>query len=321
MKQQQCCVFTNALIVVVLGLVMVLLSCFLIQPSLIIRNFEPFFAPAVKGLGATLCVIGLVGVYGACSSSRTGLVAFGICSIVAVVVGATIGIALVLLSNVHGVDLKQACSLKTQTGHTSSRFVEPYQVSYDSMKEALENCRRNGKPDALGLEDCGHLGRDSAGKWFEEDPRRDLFAWIEERSGCGGLCSGDLPLFAFPASPGGAAVDQSSKRNLRSPCFDPLAGELQLQGSGLGSVMVILSLPLLMAVCTAFWIVCSPPPRTRKDYMHAPQEEMESDRLLEQYSSQSSTMASMDGSESDEDAISDDSYRSGLTGRCCSLTR
>mmetsp|Transcript_145279 Transcript_145279/g.253552 ORF Transcript_145279/g.253552 Transcript_145279/m.253552 type:complete len:317 (-) Transcript_145279:160-1110(-) len=316
MKQQQCCVFTNALVVVVLGLVLVLLSCLMIESSLIIRNFEPFFAPSVKGLGAILCIVGLVGVYGACSSSRTGLVLFGICSFSAVIAGITIGVALVLLANVHVVDLKQACSLEKQTGHASSKLVKPYQVSYDSMKEALENCRRNGKPDALGLEDCGHLARDSTGRWFEEDPRRDLFAWIEERSGCGGLCSGDLPLFAFPASPGGPVVDQSSKESPRSPCFDPLAGELLVQGSGMGSVMIILSLPLLIAVCTAFWIVCSPPPRTRKDYMHAPQDDIETDRLLEQYSSQGSTMASLDGSGSDEDAGSDDSYKSGL-GRCC----
>lgn len=310
MKQQQCCVFTNAVFTVVLGVVLVLLSILMIMPSIVLHNLEPFFELSLKILGVALFIIGSIGICGACSSSRPALITFGVCTLVAAIAGVTIGVALVMLASVHNVDLKQACSLYQQTGHTSSSLAKQYQVSYDSMKEALENCRRNGKPDALGLGDCGQLGRDSNGKWFEEDPRRDIFAWVEERAGCGGFCSGDLPLFAFPATPGGSAVDQSTKESPRSPCFDPLANELQVRGSGFGSVLVLLSLPLLIAVCTAFWIVCSPPPRMRKDYMHAPQDEMESDRLLSaQYSSQGSTMASFDGSGSDEESAYEDSYR------------
>jgi len=150
------------------------------------------------------------------------------------------------------------------------------------MKQALGNCRRNGRPSALGLQDCGQLGKDDAGRWFEEDPYLELVAWLEQQSGCAGFCQGDPPLFAFPALPGGAAVDQSSKRHPREPCVQRLANELRARGSLAGGLTLLLSAPLLFGVCGASWIVCYPPPRRRKGYVepHSDDEGPESNRLL-----------------------------------------
>lgn len=281
MKTQQCCVFTSAIATILLGVVLVSASKFLLEPDLVLRHLEPFFAPAVLGLGIAVCFIGLLGSVGACCSSRLILVAYGIGDLIAAIVGVALGGSLLFTATMRSADIQQSCALQKQAGQSSSALGKQYQASYESMKQALQNCRRNGRPAALGLQDCGQLGRDNYGHWFETDRQRELFAWVEGLSGCGGFCTGDLPLFAFPAMPGGPVVDQSSKLKRRMPCYAKLASELQVRGSMKGLIIMVLALPLLIAVCGVLWIVCNPPPVARKDYLSPSEaDRMESDRLL-----------------------------------------
>lgn len=280
MKTQQCCVLAGALATISLGSALVSVSWLLLDADVVLRHLEPSFSPAIFWLGVLVCLIGLLGGIGTCLSSRPLLGIYGISDFVAGVTGVVIGGVLIFTANMHGSDIEQSCALFRQTGHGSSALGKQYQASYDSMKQALQNCRRHGRPGALGLQDCGRLARDFDGHWFQEDPQRELFSWTELASGCGGFCSGDLPLFGFPA-PGGVATDQASKMKSRSPCYKRLTSELRARGSLKGTLVIVLSIPLLVAFCCSMWIVCHPPPHARKDYLHPSEmDEVESDRLL-----------------------------------------
>jgi hypothetical protein len=182
-------------------------------------------------------------------------------------------------ANMHSVDINQSCKLFDQAGQSDSALGKRYQASYDSMKQALQNCRSNGRPAALGLLDCGQLGRDNDGKWFQEDPQMEMLSWIEGFSGCGGFCASDLPLFGFPEKPSGKIADQSTKMKRRAPCYTSVVGELQVRGSTRGAFISFLCLPLLASVIGAGWILCYPPPRMREDYM-SDDGDLESTRLL-----------------------------------------
>merc|ERR1712232_697718 len=137
-----------------------------------------------------------------------------------------------------------------------------------------------------GLADCGRLGKDDRGRWFEEVPEKALTAWVEKQYGCGGVCVSDLALFAFPHVPGGAPVDQSSKLKVREPCYTGFAHELEVQGDLAALLLFAASVPHLVAMCSALWIVCHPPPRQRDEYVlpsghdAGDVEDGESDRLL-----------------------------------------
>jgi hypothetical protein len=280
MKTQQCCVLTSAIGTILIGIAMVLVSRFLLDADVVIRHLEPTFIDAILILGVSAFLVGILGACGACFSSPLALGVYGFADLFIALAGLIIGFVLLFTSNMHSIDIKQACELVRQAGSSSSALAKQYQMSYDSMKEALMNCRQNGRPDALGLQDCGQLGRDSSGRWFHEDPQRELFGWAERLSGCGGFCTGDLPLFGLPASPNGK-VDQSTKTNQRSPCYRWIANELQVRGSTKSVLIILLASPLLVAVCGALWIICHPPPRARKDVTYPEAaDEPESHRLL-----------------------------------------
>jgi len=295
MKTQQCCVLTGALATLLLGSALVSVSSLLLDADVVLRNLESSFITSIFWLGVFVSIIGLFGSLGSCLSSRPTLAIYGICDFLFAIVGLVLGVVLVFKANMHGADIQRSCTLFQQTGQSSSALGKQYQGSYDSMKQALQNCRRNGRPAALGLQDCGRLGRDLDGHWFQEDPQRELLSWTELVSGCGGFCAGDIPLFGFPA-PGGKAIDQASKLRSRSPCYKTLAGELQARGSAKGAFIIVLSLPLVLASFCSAWIVCHPPPRARKDYLHPSEiDPLESDRLL------SHGVSSPDNSGSDDE--------------------
>lgn len=286
MKTQQCCVLASALGTIIVGIALVSVSRFLLSADVVLRNLEPSFGPAVFALGVSVCFIGAIGTCGSCLSSRIALSVYGLGDLLTALAGLVLGGSLLFMANMHSIDIVQSCSLFQQSGQSSSALGKQYQESYDKMKQALQNCRRNGRAGALGLQDCGRLGRDNNGNWYQQDPRREMLSWIEAFSGCGGFCAGDMPLFGFPA-PGGQATDQSSKTSLRDPCYKSLAGELQVRGSANGVIITVLSLPLVVAVCGAAWTLCYPPLRARKDYFHpadflrtSDDDHLESDRLL-----------------------------------------
>lgn len=280
MKTQQFCVLTGALATILLGIALVSLSWLSLDGDLVLRHLEPSFSPVVWWLGVFVCLIGLVGAVGSCLSSRLTLGIYGTCDLLLAIMGLVVGGVLIFTANMHGADIEQSCTLFQQAGQSSSALGKQYQASYDSMKQALQNCRRNGRPAALGLQDCGRLGRDVDGNWFQEDLQQELLSWTELISGCGGFCTDDLPLFGFPAS-GGKAIDQASKTRSRSACYKALTGELRMRGSLKGAFIMTLSLPLLVTFCCSAWIVCQPPPRARKDYLHpSDTDQLESDRLL-----------------------------------------
>mmetsp|Transcript_95675 Transcript_95675/g.205273 ORF Transcript_95675/g.205273 Transcript_95675/m.205273 type:complete len:304 (+) Transcript_95675:163-1074(+) len=284
MKTQQCLVLVSALVTVALGLLLVLIAKSLMAPDVLLRSAEPGFARAVLNLGAMACAVGGLGALGACASSRIALCLYGVCALATAVAGVVVGGSLLAAVNVHGEEINQACMVSQHHQQTGSELTNRYQLSYGSMKEALVNCRRNARPSAVGLQDCGQLGKDSQGVWFEEDPQRDVFAWLEEISGCGGFCLNDVALFGFPAVPGGPAVGQAGKRLPRVACFRRFTSELQARGDRAAALVLLLSLPLLFSVCGATWIICYPPPRTRQGYTHAgdvdDEDLAESDSLL-----------------------------------------
>lgn len=284
MKTQQCCVLTGAIGTILVGLAQVSVSRLLLNADVVLRHLESSFAPVLFALGVFLCMSGILGICGSCLSSRLTLGIYGLVSLLAAIVGLVLGGALLFAANMHSVDIQQTCNLFHMSGQDSSSLGRQYQASYDSMKQALQNCRRNGRSGALGLQDCGQLGRDNSGRWFQEDPQMEVLLWTERLSGCGGFCTSDLPLFGFPA--GAQPIDQSSKLKQRSPCYKAVARELQVRGSMKGALITLLSLPLLAAVGGALWILCYPPPRLRKDYLHPSDvDNLESNRLLpaEQY--------------------------------------
>lgn len=295
MKTQQCCVLTGALATTLLGSALVAVNWLLIDGDVVLRNLEPRFSPWIFWVGVFVCTFGLLGSIGSCLSSRPALAIYGICDLVLGIIGLVLGGVLMFTANMHAADIRQSCTLFRQTGLSSLPLGKQYQASYDSMKQALQNCRRNGRAAALGLQDCGRLGRDLNGHWFQEDSQRELLSWTELVSGCGGFCAGDIPLFSFPA-PGGKAIDQASKLKSRSPCYKALAGELQARGSLKGAFIVVLSLPLVVASFCPAWIIFHPPPRARKDYLHPSEiDQLESDRLL------SHAVSSPDNSGSDDE--------------------
>merc|ERR1719469_1808192 len=98
------------------------------------------------------------------------------------------------LANAHGEEIRRSCLVGQQTGDPWSALARQYQWSYNAMREALVNCRRS-MPNALGILECGHLARTTAGAWAHDDALRDIFEWLEAGSSCGGFCGADLPLF------------------------------------------------------------------------------------------------------------------------------
>jgi len=287
MRKQQCCVLTGTLCTILVGIGLILLSLCLMYPDMMLSFVEPTFARIVLFLGVSACIIGFVGALGTCCSSRITLFIFGITTLVLSLAGIVVGFALLAAANSHGEEVRRSCTVNHQVHSTWSELTRSYQQSYDSMKQALLNCRQNGRPLALGLSDCGQLGRDNQGAWFAENQHKDLFIWLEKRSGCGGFCSGGIPLFAYPAVPEGAHVDQATKQKTRQACFKLFSDELEVRGDRAALLTILLSAPLLFAVCGALWIVCYPPPRARKDYIHAPlgdsdddDDDLASNRLL-----------------------------------------
>jgi hypothetical protein len=253
-----------------LGALLALVALRFMDPSVPLHLMEPAFEPAILILGGALCAVGLVGVCGACLASRPTLCAYGVSTLLVAITAFIASGILLATVNGHGEEIASSCALQGSTGQMWSKIATKYQASYDSMRQALVNCRKNGRPTALGLQDCGQLGKDSAGNWYLEDPLQPLFQWIERASGCGGFCVGDLPLFAYPAKPGGdpSAVDQSTKQKRRNPCYQQLVDRLEATGDQSAGMVIALAVPLLFAVCGALWIVCYPPPRSRKGYVH-----------------------------------------------------
>jgi len=297
MKKQQCCVLISSIGTIVTGAALVAVGRLVLASDVILRTLEPSFPAAVLSLGVFVFLVGLCGVVGSLLSSRLALTLYGVSLLVGAMLGLGFGGSLMFAANMHAVDIKQSCTLYQQAGQSSSDIGRQYQASYESMKQALQNCRRNGRSGALGLRDCGQLGRDSTGNWFQQDPRQDLLSWVENFSGCGGFCGSDVPLFGFPV-PGGRTVDQVSKIKLRDACYATVASELQVRGSTKGAMICALSLPLFMAVCGAAWIICYPPPQSRKDYLHPSDvNDLESDRLL----SRTVSRGSPENSGSDDD--------------------
>lgn len=268
MKTQQCCVLFGAFCTLGIGISLAVISKRLMELDPVLRDVDPEFAPWVLALGFTACASGGLGTVGAGCSSRNLLCAYGAGELLVTACGLLLGGTLLATVNEHGEEIARSCVVDRHAGQPWSDLTMQYQASYDSMKEALENCRRNGRPNALGLEDCGQLGRDNSGAWFEEDRYRNLFEWLESRRGCGGFCTGDLPLFGWSSKADGSSVDQSSKETSRQPCFDPLVGELESRGDWSAVLVLSLSAPLILAVCGSLWIVCYPPPRARKGYVH-----------------------------------------------------
>jgi len=126
--------------------------------------------------------------------------------------------------------------------------------------------------EALRLQDCGQLAKDNEGSWWNDDTYMPLFYYIEAVSGCGGMCTGDIPLFGFPENPvtQKPVVDQTNKELLRHPCFHELANLLESNGDKVSASIIAFGLPILFSVCGACWIVCYPPPLARKGYIHPP---------------------------------------------------
>lgn len=288
MKIQQCTVLLSAVLASLLGLSLVLVAKAFMEPDIVLTHTEPRFVPAVLAIGSASLAAGCLGMLGACCSSRSFLCLFAIVSLAASACGTLVGGVLLATVNTQGEELKRSCLAMTDDVHeTSSGMTQHFQSSYDSMLQGLKNCRQNDRPDALGLRDCGLLAKDDEGRWFADDPNADLFSWLEDQFGCAGFCKPDLPLFAFPlqSSAGrGPPVDQSSKLRRRTPCAHPFAGELEFRGSRAAGLTLLFSLPLVAAVFLASWIVCYPPPKTRKNYVHQSSQdsgdEAESDRLL-----------------------------------------
>lgn len=281
MKTQQCCVLLGAFGEVILGLLLVLLSSWSMDPYPPLHFMEPFFAPVVLAVGGAFAATGCLGVVGACIASRRMLCLYAVTTLLVAAVAFLVGGLLLATVNGHGEEIIRACGMKTAAGQMFSKMATTYQASYDSMKQGLVNCRRNGRQNALGLQDCGQLGRDNEGRWYLKDPFQELFEWIEAESGCGGFCVGDIPLFAYPTKSSGVdvqAVTQSSKQKARQPCFKELVDRLEVSGDRDAAVIVGFALPLFLAVCGAMWIVCYPPPVPRKNYIHSP---FESGHLLE----------------------------------------
>jgi len=121
-------------------------------------------------------------------------------------------------------------------------------------------------------QDCGQLAKDNQGNWWNDDKYMPLFYYIEAVSGCGGMCTGDVPLFGFPENPATQkpVVDQTNKELLRHPCFHELANLLESNGDSVSASIIAFGLPILFSVCGACWIVCYPPPLARKGYVHSP---------------------------------------------------
>jgi len=286
MKLQQCFVLLSAVLTSLMGLLLVLVAKGLMETDIVLMHTEPRFVPAVLAIGGVACTAGCLGMLGACCSSRSSLCLYAVVTLAAAICGTIVGGVLLATVNSQGEELKRSCMSMTEDVHqTSSGMTQQYQDSYDSMLQGLANCRQNDRPDALGLQDCAQLGKDDDGRWYAEDSFSDLFLWLEDQFGCAGFCKADLPLFAFPARSGsgkGPPVDQSSKLRRRPPCFRSFAGELEGRGSRAAGLTMALSLPLVMAVFLASWIVCYPPPKTRKNYVHQSRDgdEAESDRLL-----------------------------------------
>lgn len=268
MKTQQCCVLVGAVCSLGVGTCLALISKRIMEPDPVLRDVDPQFAPWVLALGLAALASGVLGLVGAGCSSRGLLCAYGVGELLVTVFGLLLGGTLLATVNEHGEEMARSCAVSRHAGQPWSDLTMQYQASYDSMKEALENCRRNGRQNALGLEDCGQLGRDNSGAWFEENTYRNLFEWLESRRGCGGFCTGDLPLFGWSSRADGSTVDQSSKETSLNPCFNALVGELESRGDWSAILVLSLSAPLILAVCGSLWIVCYPPPRARKGYVH-----------------------------------------------------
>merc|ERR1719428_550073 len=256
----------------ILGILTIVISARQISTDEVLNDIEPAFAGLVTGIGVSIALVGLLGVIGSIVASRTALCVYGVLALVVATVTVVAGGTFLATVNGHGEEINHACMLDRKTGQLWSKFANKFQNSYDSMKQALQNCRRNGRMEALRLQDCGQLGKADDGSWWNDDKYMPLFYYIEARSGCGGMCTGDIPLFGFPENlvTGKPVVDQTNKELLRHPCFHELANLLEGNGDKVSASIIAFGLPILFSVCGACWIVCYPPPLARKGYVHSP---------------------------------------------------
>jgi len=293
MKAQHCCVVVSASGGLLSGLGLIVTARRLFAADLVLRSMEPHFAPMVLMLGVVGCASACLGWAGACFTNRLALCVHCVCTSFFSIGGFLLSADLLAKASSCAKELGDSCVEYAGAPAVWSAQTRSLQRSYNSMAQALENCRRNGRPAALGLFGCGQLARDNDGRWFMEDPWRELFFHLEQQGGCGGFCTGDLPLFALPQPGSSTPVDQSSKRHVRAPCFQFLAETLQASASRAALLTVLLSSPVLLALCGVVYSICLPPPRRRPDhYQQTAQcegaayiEEEESERLLDSQAS------------------------------------
>mmetsp|Transcript_21490 Transcript_21490/g.47202 ORF Transcript_21490/g.47202 Transcript_21490/m.47202 type:complete len:300 (-) Transcript_21490:47-946(-) len=264
MKPQRAFVFVSAAITAATGVAAVIAGR---QASndLIMSAVEPTMASTVVFLGlATICA-GVVGLCGGCSESRCGVLFFPSCTLL-IGVACIIGGGIVLSqANGDGGSIEEACWTRQKTGDLQFQKARTLQDDFDSLQTALANCRKS-RPEVLSLRDCGQLAKDDAGIWYKDRPRKALVEWLEEKFSCGGFCAADTAVFGYPWQQprnGSTAVTQSNKNTPRDPCFTFLAQELAKRGSKLGGLLMVLQALVIVSVCGALWLVCSPPPSVR----------------------------------------------------------
>merc|ERR1719387_1124522 len=153
MKTQQCCVLIGAFGEILLGTLLAVASTWSMDSSPVLHHMEPAFAPLALALGGAVCAVGCLGACGACCTSRPALCLYGALTLLLAVAAFVLGGALLATVNGHGEEIRRSCSMDQSTGQIYSSLAAGYQASYDSMQQALKNCRRN-RQAALGLQDC-----------------------------------------------------------------------------------------------------------------------------------------------------------------------
>jgi len=274
MAYQLGCLFTCSFFTFVCGIILFCFVWFDMSQDSLFKDLEPTYIKVAFLFSINMTIGGIVGMFSSHNPRKLRL-GFTLGLTTKACVGSIItGILIIVSTNTLSNNFTEACDFDKRTGNFNQGYTATVQASYDSLKNCLLNCRRNGLPEAIGLFDCGKLGRDDAGNLWTMIEYRDLFDWAERKGGCGGFCMKDLPLFGY-SNLDGFQMTQAMKGMNRKPCYEWIVRQLVIRGGIGGVVLITLALPSIATIIITLWTICSPPPIRRKTYefeMHYPTE-------------------------------------------------
>ncbi|CEM39629.1 unnamed protein product [Vitrella brassicaformis CCMP3155] len=270
MKRQGFFVSFGGILMVVLGGSVIYFGHYA-QRDELISDIDERIPVGLFVMGAIMAVSGFLGFIGAVCDSKMLLAIFAFVTLFVWVAVLALGVGLLLLVMNDGYKIERACAIDETTGELQEKLPKRLQTTYDKLWEALTICRTK-LPDANSLQECGDFSTDANGHQVWGINFQALYQLAEKKYHCAGFCLDGAPVFGYP-NEDGVEVNRANREVPRRACYHQLAERFAAHGALLTGLLLGFSIPLLLSMLAAWWMVCLPPPRKMKGYIHQPDED------------------------------------------------